>query len=545
MTDSHPDIPRRLLDATGSSHTIGSVNSAFCSPKSATDGSDDRMSSSPFNDQSTNDEQVEVLHYQAFEATRREHFAEAVRFYRQAADLVPDKEIWRWKSLGFCPAVFPDQQSVESYWQRLEAASEQAGRSRPTVDWKTVLFDGFTPSFNLPHLGKCCKRNKENLAGIFRHAFPHEKPALSQTLKHCPKIRVGFVAVDGHYRGFLRVHRYLLENIGPKEFDVLLFCTKKHLDSCKKTIHGDHVRIVPLPDSFEQAVEAIRETRCSVLYHWKVGGGLLDYFLPFARLAPIQCTSYGTHGTSGVEDVDYYLTSPYMESPSTDFNRHYTEKTYLFQDHVGYLDGYPKLPHVTRADFGLPENEIIYFCPHRLPKFGPVFDHYLKRILDRVPCSRLVILTKPNTLPDHVLRNRLRKQMGERLFQRIVFVPTLRPIDLQRLFSVCDVVLDSPMYSGSLTSYDAFHHGLPVVTQAGELAVQCYTSGLYRRMSLENFVIPDAEDGYVEQAVLLGKEQDYRMDIIRQINEKKELIFGNDQCVRDFEEFLQMVCANV
>jgi len=96
-----------------------------------------------------------------------------------------------------------------------------------------------------------------------------------------------------------------------------------------------------------------------------------------------------------------------------------------------------------------------------------------------------------------VLRRRLRESLGGALFDRLLFLPKQTPQALQRLFTVSDVVLDSPYYAGSLTSYDAFTCGIPVVTLPGTLAVQSYTAGLYRRMELDGFSVPTNSVEYI------------------------------------------------
>lgn len=81
-----------------------------------------------------------------------------------------------------------------------------------------------------------------------------------------------------------------------------------------------HVRIVTFPNGLKAAVERIRETACDVLYYWEVGSDAMNYFLPFARLAPLQCTSHGSQITTGNPAVDYFFSSSLIE-PS-----HYTER---------------------------------------------------------------------------------------------------------------------------------------------------------------------------------------------------------------------------
>ena len=52
--------------------------------------------------------------------------------------------------------------------------------------------------------------------------------------------------------------------------------------------------------SFDHIVETIRGAEFDVLYHWEVGSDVTNYFLPFFKLAPVQCTGAGLPATSGI-----------------------------------------------------------------------------------------------------------------------------------------------------------------------------------------------------------------------------------------------------
>ena len=484
---------------------------------------------------------AELRFHQGNHLVEHERLPEAKKMFFESAVLPGGKEVWRWRHLGLCPTVFHDTAAIDRYWRELNEDLDIALSENIAIDWRTLPGDGFIPSFNLPHLDKCCRDVKEKFAAFFNRAFPFDRPTFEQVRRNRVHLRIGFVVTPGHHRGFLHVHRELVERIDPKKFEVFFLCPAPILEECRKAFRRPGITFVGFPERFDLAVETIRDTRCDILYHWKVGGGSLDYFLPFARLAPVQCTSYGTHGTSGTATVDYYLTSPYLESPDADFTGHYTEELFLFERHIGFLKPEYPLTETFHHEFGLSETETIYFCPHRLAKYQPRFDPLLRAILERDPAGRLVLLTHPDSVGDNMLRKRLRSSLGDTLLKRTTFFPFQTHDALQRLFATSDVVLDSPVYAGSLTSYNAFSQGVPVVTFSGDLAVQCYTAGLYRRMGIEAFAVPQNTSEYINQAVALGTDAAYRHFVRCQIEEKRQLIFNDDQCVKDFERFVESV----
>jgi predicted O-linked N-acetylglucosamine transferase (SPINDLY family) len=467
-------------------------------------------------------------------------FSQADRAFHEAASLPGGKEIWRWQSLGFCPPVFPDEQSISRYWAGLDQHLDRALEANIPLDWRTLPEDGFTPSFNLPHLNRCCRDIKEKFDRLFSRAFPFKRPTLVETQKNRTKLRVGFVVTAGHHRGFLRVHRHLLEHLDRNKIEVFLICPEPILAACRQVVQCDDIRWVGFSPRFDVAVQALFDTKCDILYHWKVGGGTLDYFLAMAGAAPIQCTSFGTHGTSGVRAIDYYLSSSIIEPPES--ASQYTEQHVLLNSYATSHQHDPPQKPASREELGLPPNGALYFCPHRLPKYHPLFDHYLRLIMEKDSTGHLLLLTGKNKEHAAPFISRLRHTLGNDLFRRVLLATSF-PLDVYRKhLSVVSCVLDSPVYVGDLTTHDAFDQGVPVVTVSGELMIQRVTSGLYRLMGIESLIAADAED-YAAIAVRLGTEPDYRQSMSEQIVQKNEPVFSPEETLRDYEQFFECVVS--
>ena len=470
----------------------------------------------------------------------REEIEGARLSFVRAAELCPQKRIWSWKHLALCPAVFPDEESIDRYWDRLNTDLDRALSERIPVDWRTLPQDGFTSPFNLPHHNRCCREVKEKFAALFEGSFSHTLPAVRAEVARGGRIRVGFLVNAGHEAGFIRGTAGVVEQLDRKRFEPVILCDRRAVNRFRKAIGRVDLSITPFPARFDQAVEAIRAARCDVIYYWKVGADPWNFFLPMARLAPVQCTSWGTHGTSGVGAVDYYLSSPWMENPDSngEVPSHYTERVHMLNTFPTFQRREEERDPCTRNDFDLPSEGAIYFCPHRLPKYHPQFDGYLKGILDSDPTGRLVLLSGKETVPQAVLEQRLRRNLGQSLFSRVRIMPAMQVHQYYRLLSLATVVLDSPAYVGGITAYDAFSLGVPVITQAGPLAVQSYTGGLYRRMGIEGLTTRDREQ-YVHAAVRVGRDAEYRQELSRQILERGESVFDDPEVTPAHQEFFE------
>lgn len=334
----------------------------------------------------------------------------------------------------------------------------------------------------------------------------------------------------------MRVNKYLLQHLDRNKFDVYFLCPEAIVKECRKEVGNDNIVWRSFSSRFDLAVKTIREAQCDILYHWKVGGGTLDYFLAHAKLAPIQCTSYGTHGTSGSSDIDYFLTSSLLEDPNI-AQEHYTETAVFLNSYATCHERNPITP-VSRKDLDLPEQGALYFCPHRLAKYHPMFDEYLKRILTEDQQGHVILLTGKHRQLAESFSLRLKHHLGETLDKRVIRIPSLRHDKYRNFFSVVTCVLDSPVYAGDLTAHDAFEFGVPVVTQCGDLLVQRYTSGMYCMMQMESVVAKNREE-YVKTAVRIGTDTDYREEISHRIKERSELVFDPQVCVPEYENFFE------
>jgi predicted O-linked N-acetylglucosamine transferase (SPINDLY family) len=327
------------------------------------------------------------------------------------------------KSLGFCQSVFPDASSIDAYWQQLDQGLDQALAERFDIDWRTLPADGFIPHFNLSHHGRCTKDIRGKVARVFEPFFPQERPTRQCHQGTRQRYRIGFLVFAGHEGGFLRGTAGLLRQLDRKRFEVVVLCPDSLVEPCRQSIRCDDVSIVPLCGTFEQVAEQARDADCDLMYHRKTGSHPWSYFLPFTRPAPVQCTSYGTHGTSGIPAVDYFISSSFVE-PS-DAGQYYSERL-LCMDALPTYQQRRRLPeNAPRSEFGLPEQGSLYFCPHRAAKYHPSFDPIFREILERDPHGHLVLLTGRNAVGNDVLQERLQRNVGATLLKRAIFFPLI------------------------------------------------------------------------------------------------------------------------
>jgi predicted O-linked N-acetylglucosamine transferase (SPINDLY family) len=105
-------------------------------------------------------------------------------------------------------------------------------------------------------------------------------------------------------------------------------------------------------------------------------------------------------------------------------------------------------------------------------------------------------------------------------------------------------ILDSPVYAGGLTSFDAFSYNIPEVTLSGSLHVQNFATGIYRCMGLK-YLPCSSVDAYIDLAVRLGTEPEFRLSVSRKIEANQHKIFGSTKVVEEHARFFDSVCTEI
>lgn len=460
------------------------------------------------------------------------NWEDARRQFRHAASMEGGRPEWKYKHLFYCPNVFKDNDAIETYWKILNADLDAAIKEKPEFDWKTLPYDGFTAPHGITYLNRSCREIREKFSSLFESFFPFE----NAPERADGPLRIGFLMTPGQEGGFMRSMLPLAAELDPQKFQVILIY--------HHSAHGRfaqpglaHVGLFPYGDDFADAVEKIRGIGCDLMHYWKAGEDMWGTFLPMCRLAGVQSTSWGTHGTSGLDDIDYYVSWDAAEPK--DAEKEYTEELIRFPMPPGREQGPITATNVTRGALGLPGGPL-YFCPHRLPKYHPDFDKMLDHILGGVANSNVMILLGGPNQQGDLLRRRLADSMIPANYNRLIF---LTPMNTERYLchmSVADVVLEAPYYSGEFTGQDAISLGVPMLCFEGSRLVQRYDSARYRAMGLDELIATDTED-YIKKAIRLGKEPEYREAMAKKLVEKREVLQGEGKLAEAFTKFLDDV----
>jgi len=220
------------------------------------------------------------------------------------------------------------------------------------------------------------------------------------------------------------------------------------------------------------------------------------------RPAPVQALYLAFPSTLGSSRVDYAIVDRVAVPPGSE--REWSEALAYLPDTYYLYDYRQPLPAapVTRADYGLPPEGVVFCAGHKPQKITPDAFELWMRILRLVPGSVLWL----NAVPPAGVRNlkreaRLRGADPERLVFA-PFDPRERYLARQCLG---DLFLDAVHHSAMTTACDALGAGLPVLTLKGASFASRAGESLLRAAGMAELVAADA-DAFVKSAAALGND---------------------------------------
>lgn len=261
-----------------------------------------------------------------------------------------------------------------------------------------------------------------------------------------------------------------------------------------------------------------------------------SYFLAYSRLAPVQCVSFGHPDTTGIPNMDWFVSSDLYEIE--DAQKHYSEQLFLLRQCPTLAYYYKPQLSVQppgRQQLGLPTNRNIYLCPQTLFKLHPDIDSIVAGILRRDPNGCLVIIE--GAVKEWVPRFIERMCNGDsEIVNRVLVLASLPTDTFTALVASADVMLDTIHFNGMNTSLEAFAVGTPVVTMPTELQRGRHTAGMYAAMGIHDAVAQTPEE-YIRIAVELGTDRNKRDALSKRILAANSCLFENRHVVKEFERF--------
>ncbi len=464
-------------------------------------------------------------------------WSEARDCFERALALEPNDGL-KIKAALVTPVIAESVESIDWHRDRIQGNVTRLAADKLAVD-DPVLRIGVT-SLYLAYHGRDDRALQSGMAAIYARATPslnytapHSTPAAGAPLVE-RRLRVGFISRHFHDHSNARLNVGLIRSLSRQDFEVVLLRFPGQDDAYSAFVQQSADEVVTLSLHLEIARQQIAGQRLDVLFYTDIGMEPLTYFLAIARLAPVQCTTWGVPATTGIPAIDYFVSSVDLEPPAAD--RHYSERLVRLENlPTFYYTPRPPSAIKTRTALGLDEAAHLYVCPQSLFKIHPEFDGLLGDILRADPLGQVLLLAGQQPHWTSLLAARFARAIPD-VVERVKFLPRQRADDFLQVLAAADVLLDPIHFGGGNTTYEALAVGTPIVTWPGEFMRGRVTYACYRKLGMMDCVAADWKE-YVTIAVRLACDRAWREQVRSRILAAKHVLFENSGAVRELERF--------
>jgi protein O-GlcNAc transferase len=330
---------------------------------------------------------------------------------------------------------------------------------------------------------------------------PHPEPHANDPDPH-RRLRIGYVSAD------FRLH-VIGQNILPifrehdhARFEIVAYSNVTPPDPLTQKFrgHADLWRdVASLSDA--HLAQKIREDRIDVLVDLSMHLSCNRPRVFALRSAPVQVAFAAYPGTTGIKNIDYRLTDPYLDPPG-EHDADYSERSIRLPKTFWC---YQPPDELTPPTNDLPAASSGYITFGCLNNFAKVSDSSLDlwaKVLAAVPSARFKLLA-----PDCSCRQRIVDRLAAHGVDqsRIDFLPRRPPAHYVRYYHAIDIALDTLPYNGHTTSLDAMWMGVPLITHVGSTVVG--RAGLSQLTNLNlTELIAHTPDQFVQVAVDLASD---------------------------------------
>lgn len=444
----------------------------------------------------------------------------------------------RWSRMLTFPIIYETQtQLLETRqdFDRQLAALERDTATYLQTDLRDILKGAqYKTDFLLHYQGGNDVALQRRLGGLISRiaeaGFPaYARPLPRRAIAAGERVRVGFASAHFYSHSVAKTHGAWISELPRDRFAVSLFHLVTDSDESTERLKRDTTYHACGTLSPEELIARIASERLDVLIWLDIGMEARAQIPSALRLAPVQATTWGHPVTSGLPNIDYYLSSADMEP--ADGDSHYSEKLVRLP-HLSIA--YPTPP----AQLGtLPatvaklkdQGQTIFLCAQSLFKMLPEHDDVFPAIAQAVPDATFLFIAHKEDYVTRIFGDRLYRAFaaaGLSSDNRVVLLPRLSQADFFAVNRGADVVLDSIGWAGCNSTLEALACDRPVVTLPGETMRARHGLAILNRIGMSELIARDKKD-YVAIAARLGNDAALRQEISGRIATRKPALYGD------------------
>ncbi|MFB2919537.1 tetratricopeptide repeat protein [Aerosakkonema funiforme] len=475
----------------------------------------------------------------------------AIDCFQKALQLKPNSAPAYWENAFILPIIYDTFEQIAFWRQRFCREVNQLIRQTwlnsslrqsalTILNQKAINFYPAYQGYN--------ERGIQRKLGKFLHQLMAEEyPQWSidlpmPRLRKNDKIRLGYISTHLRNHSVAKLIFGWLKNCDRQQFEIYIYQVAPEVDAVTEKIRDCSDKFYHIYGNIEIICQQVMDDKLHILMFADIGMSPLTYQIAALRLAPVQCVTWGHPVTTGLPTIDYFLSGDLMEPENA--RSHYSEKLFCLPN-IGMCYQKPEIPELskTRADFQLRKDAIVYLCCQSLFKYLPQYDRIFAEIAQRVPQAQFTFISHDAATVNAQFQERLKRAFAKfdlHSEDYCILQPRMSQIEYFNLNLLADIFLDTFSWSGGNTTLEAIACGLPVVTCPGKFMRGRHSYGILKMMGMIE-TIAQNEAEYIDIAVKLALNLDWRQEIVRKTYESHSLVYEDKTCITALESFYKTI----
>ncbi len=388
------------------------------------------------------------------------------------------------------------------------------------------------------------KNVREKISLLHRKLFPCLNYISSDILKNKNKLtnfqnkrKIGFISTNFGLSSVGRDRIGIIRNMNKDLFDVSIFHFNHKDDYYHQLCLNSGFKNIILPFTFEEQIKMIEKEKLDILIYADIGMQEQTYLLAHCRLAPTQMTTIGHSETSGINTIDYYISSELYENLNC--QEHYSEKIILhksllffYYDHV-----YDKiLNSCEEYDFKFNKNYKQLVCLQFLHKISEDDLNIFYNIIKLNNNIELIFVNGTNDLTCKEIINKKFKEF----INRIIILQKLKTSHFYQLIKKSYLILDTYPHGGCNTGLESFYYNKIVITKPSNFLRGRFIQGFYKKMNILDNIVNTNEE-YCEKVNYYINNELEKNIMEQKINENKYILFNDLESIYEWNLTLKNI----
>lgn len=431
-----------------------------------------------------------------------------------------------------------------SQWRGGIAAIEAMNFDSPVMQTHCEAIMQMHTNFYLAYLGGSRREEQQRYGTLMQRIASRVCGDLQVARRSITRARrrIGVISGSLQRHSVTKLFMPAFLGLDRSRFEVIGFCPSTQRDDWTDRFERELDGFMHGSATPRQWAQRIAQADLDVLVYLDIGMHGLASSLAALRLAPVQAVLWGHPFTTGLQHMDWFVSSAAMEP--ADHAGHYTEEV-LALPGIGCVFDPPDFtpdPQLL-AQLESAHDQVRAACLQNAEKLSPRHDALFARLLRAAP--NLQLSFTPGLMPagQAVFEARLRRACNAESIdfdKRVRIHGRLSQAQFAAVAASSDFILDSFDWSGGVTALETFWLNKPILTLPGALMRGRHTYAMLKRMQIDELIAED-EDDFLRRAVRLATDPSWRAQIAFDIAANKQCLYQDSSVTAALSDWLGTV----